>query len=291
MALPLLAVAGASALAQGVGGLLGKKKVKSPDYSGLINTLNASGEKQRGLITGLRPKLEPLANTFTQDRTKLSDDFVTNISGQSNKFVQDSANAATELGEAEGVAGRRRILETQPELQNNLREALAGSGLNRGGAAVAGATKINQELGRQVGELESNIGIQSLQGKQQAVRDAFQANAGAAEKALGINAETVEKIFATGREDLITEMLQLLQEEQSRTQTVAGLQGQQLTNDYTAQLARRQNNQDLLSTLLGGASMIGGAALAGGGAPAAPSMYTPGTNPTGYVSPYSKLSL
>lgn len=258
MAFPYLAAAqlGATAL----GSVLGRKKKapSAPDYSGLINTLNQSGAAQRNMAASLRPKLQPLTDRFATDRNNLSKNLTTTLANTGNQFVQDTAKAGSELGEAEASAARRRILGAQPELNQNLRETLAASGLNRGGALLAGQNRINQTLGEQLGEVESNLALQGLRGKQDAIRQAYQGNTEAAFRATGLDADTMERVLASGREDLINELNALLQEEQNRTRAVTGLQGQGEDLKYSANIARNLQSQDLLNTLLGqGANVVG----------------------------------
>jgi hypothetical protein len=255
---PVIA-AGVQLGAQALGGALGRKKrPAAPDYSGLINTINQSGGRQRGLITGLRPKLASMTDRFSQDRRGLTNHFVDTIAGQGRNFVSDIGDASGELAQAESAAGRSRILSAQPELNQSLRETLAASGLNRGGALLAGQGRINQTLGREVGELERGVTQRSLQAKQDAIKTAFQTNASAAERATGIDADTMERVLASGREDLINEVNELIAEERNRTQSITGFQGDALRDQYTAGLADKARQQDLLNTLLqGGGNVLG----------------------------------
>ena len=75
---------------------------------------------------------------------------------------------------------------------------------------------------------------------------------------LGLDTGVIDKLFASGREDLIREAEQLIQEEQNRTNTLAGVMGQQITNNTAADLANGNRRGDLLNTLLGTAGQVAG---------------------------------
>ncbi|MGD9724872.1 MAG: hypothetical protein AB7V39_00490 [Nitrospiraceae bacterium] len=229
--------AGIGGLVGGVaGGLFGKKKKRTPDYTPLINAINQSGANQRGLITGLRPKLEPLSTQFKTDR-----------SGLGQNFISQAGDASGALSRATVGAGRQQILESVPEETQNLREAIASSGTNRGGTFLALKAKQDQERGRSIGNLTTEANIENLRSKQGAIRDVF-----------GLDADTQEKLFASGRQDLIDEMNNLLQEEQNRTSALGQIYGMQINNQFASDLAGDRQKQGLLETILGGVGGVAG---------------------------------
>lgn len=229
---PLLIQGGLAA----AGSILGRKKSKSPDLSPLIDSLNASGERQKQTITGLRPKLQPLGQRLRDDTTAAG-----------ARFEQRFGDASGELAQKATDFTRSNVLAARPELEQSTREALAGSGLNRGGALVSAIAKQNQTYGQQIGQASREAGLQNLQDKKTAMQTT-----------LGLDTGVIDKLFASGREDLIREAELLIQEEQNRTNTLAGVMGQQITNNTAADLANGNRRGDLLNTLLGTAGQVAG---------------------------------
>lgn len=233
-----------------LGGFAGKKKPKTPDYSALINSLNASGQRQRGYITGLRPQLQPLSDQFRTGTSALSGQYRGNVAGRGQQFVGDVGNAASAVGTNLSDQLKRHTLEAQPELQQGLRESLAATGgLHRGAASIA-AQRQNIEAGRQIGEGQSDIALNELQGRQSALGQVFGADTDAAAKSLGIDTGALQALFNSGREDLIREAQALIDEEAGRVSSIAGLQGAALDSRYGADLAASQNRDDLIQSLL-----------------------------------------
>lgn len=219
------------------GGLLGKKKKKGPDLSGLINTINESGTKQRNLITSVRPQTTAMGNQFKTD-----------VTGRGQQFVNDAGDSSGALAEAEFQAGKRRLLEGEGQKTQALRESIAASGgAGRGGQMLTAQKEQNQELGRNLGNLTSDVAIQNLRSKQDAVSRVF-----------GVDANVIEELYKNGRGDLLDEMNALLQEEQSRTGNIVGIQGKQIDNNYAAGLANDRQSQGLTDSIIGSLGSIAG---------------------------------
>jgi hypothetical protein len=251
--------AGTGAILGGVtSGLLGRKKPKAPDYTPLINMLNQSYTNKLNTISALRPKTTALNNQYKTDLGNLTSGFVSNIANQGRQYVNDAADASGQLTNASAEAGKKQILSAQPELTQNTREALASSGLNRGGALVSAIEKQNQNAGEQIGNLNTSLQLQNLQNKTQAIKDAFQTNAGAVTSATGLDAAGLQKLLDSGREDLINEAHDLIQAEQDKTSGIAGVMGQQIQSSYAANLAKQNQNQALINSILGGVASTAG---------------------------------
>lgn len=247
---------------QVAGALLNRrKKISPPDVSPLIRSLNESGVKQQGLIKGVRPQTTALGQDFQTKTSGLAQSFQDAINQRGQTFVNEAGDSSGALAEASANAGKRQILSALPEQAQNTREALASSGLARGGALVSALAKQNQEAGKAIGNLNEGIQLQTLQGKQQALQDVFRTDTAAAERATGMNADVLNKLFSSGREDLINEALQLIDEERSRTGNVVNLKNQQLNNDFAGKVAGQQNKTDLINSLIGaGSGVVGGLA-------------------------------
>lgn len=219
------------------GGLLGKKKKKGPDLSGLINTINESGAKQRNLITSVRPQTTAMGNQFKTD-----------ITGRGQQFVNDAGDASGALAESEFQAGKRRLLEGEGQKTQALRESIAASGgAGRGGQMLTAQKEQNQELGRNLGNLTSDVAIQNLRSKQDAVSRVF-----------GIDANALEELYKNDRGDLLNEMNALLQEEQSRTGNIVGIQGKQIDNNFAAKLANDRQGQGLTDSIVSSLGSVAG---------------------------------
>lgn len=254
--------AGIGGILGGVGGLFGKKKkARQPDLTPLINTINESSRTNKNLISSVRPQNIALGDQYKRDVSGVASGLRNDVAGLGNIMVERVGDTSGQLADATFRAGRQRILESEPEQTQNLREAIASSGTNRGGAFLALKAKQDQERGRALGDLNTQVGLQSLQAKQNALRDAFGADTAAAESATGLNAGALDRLFASGREDLIDEAMNLVNEERDRSGKLLGIQGQQAQNKFAADLANDRQKQGLLDTIIGGiGGTIGGLA-------------------------------
>lgn len=233
------------------GGLLGKKKKKGPDMAAITNEINSSANRQNELATNQRTQLAPMTDKYGTDMNALSADYQAETKANADKYVMDQENASSALNRNLSDTLKQNVLSTQPELQRQLREGLAASGQTRNGAAAVANAGLANSLAQQIGQGQREISTMDLQARQRALETANNMNDNALIAATGMNKETINKVFASGRQDLIDEATALLNIEANRSEGIVGaLQGQN-TYDLASQSAANANSNQLQSSLTG----------------------------------------
>src|SRR3990172_6323721 len=134
MAIPIavpLAISAGTAL----GGLLGKRKKPKPvDVTPLISTIKQGAERQRQMTTALRPSLQPFTEQFRTGTGQAVGTAGTERGARTAQYIQDVERTFSPETEAKLASTlSHRVLEQQPALAQQQREALAASGgLQRG---------------------------------------------------------------------------------------------------------------------------------------------------------------
>ena len=283
----------------------------------------SGGTEQRSLISGIRPQLNPLGDQFRSGSLGAAQTAQSAAEGRNKQYLGDVLSGGQDLEKAQSAALQRDVLAAQPELQQQLRESLAGTVGLRGGAASRGAQRLATQAQAGIESGQEAINRDALARREQARLGALESNRGVtenlAQQALGIDLNTLQAIYSSGRQDLINEANALLSEAQGRTNALTGIEGQRGTTGLAAQdqatqqllsesqgrsqgkidlgqlqreqqqardIAKYQNSANLRNTFLQGGlqfagSRFGGASAAGSAAKAAPaaaSLYGPGSN-------------
>lgn len=245
------------AVAGGVGGLFGKK-AKAPNYSALFGQLDQSGARQREIIMGVRPQTTAMNQDYGNKVTSLTDALKADSSRLGRTYLRDVSSASNALGTNLSASLASRVNRETPELQRQLRESLASTGGLGRGAAGAAMTRLAVNQANQIGEGNRDIATQELAAKQRALDTVFNADQETLFKATGLNYDTLQKLFYAGRQDLIDEAAQLVDEERSRTQAKVGLMGGQINTAFAQDVANTSRQNDLISALLSGLGQAAG---------------------------------
>lgn len=246
MAFPVAGIIAAGA----AGSLLGKKKVKTPDLTPLFQANDASAGTQKQTAQALTGKLAPLSDTYEQNRGNLSQSLVDSVASRGKQFQAEQATLGDTAARNLSNSLRQNVLSAQPEIQEQLRSSLAASGGLQRGAAPAAFARAGQEAARAIGQGEATIQQQRLQGLQQASQQVFGADVGAVSQATGLDADTLNVLLSSGREDLIREAQQLIEIERNRVSNQLQLQQNQNTAQLAQDAARAQGSNALLQSLL-----------------------------------------
>ena len=139
-------------------GLFSKPKVPSIDTGALLRIQQENEKKQKSIIGGLRPSLNPLSADFETKRNALGAGFETNTEGVLGKYGQDLSNvgaADTAARNEANVANREQSFRDVPEIQRSIRESLGGAGTMGNAAALSAlsrpvldANRANRDFGR-----------------------------------------------------------------------------------------------------------------------------------------------
>ncbi len=246
--------------------LLGKKrKVKAPDLAALTKQVNQGAETERGIASGLKTSLSPLTEAFRTRSEGLSAGLKSDVADRGSAFKTEQANLGGEEANSLSAALRQNVLSAQPEIQRQIREGMAATGgLNRG-ATNAAFAKAGAAAATEIGQGETEIRQQQLKGLQDASKTVFGADIDAVTRATGMDADTVQTLLNSGREDLIREAQSLIETERTRTSNLLGITQAQNTNNLASQTAGANGQNALLQALIQGGSSIAGSYLGGKG--------------------------
>lgn len=260
-------IAGGAALA--AGGILGKRKsVSAPDYTPLIDQINQSAAKQRDIVTNEQPQLAAAGTKYQTDINKAVDTSQNQARQSSAQFLQDIGKSTQFQGQQLSDILAQRVLGQQPELQKQLRENMAATGGLQRGAAVKGSQALAQNAVGQIAQGNQQIALQQQAALNQAKGQAQQLDQQLISDKLGIDKDTLLKLYDTGRTDLINEANSLLGIEQNTSQAIENVTGAQIGANTASQVSAAQQRDALLNSLTGmgtGMMSLGAGALGGGG--------------------------
>lgn len=276
MAIPIAPIAiGAGLTAAGL--FSGGGKTPSIDVSPFRRRVEQAGQQQRQLIRGQAPKLKAGREQFGTDIGSILAQFQQQGGAQREQFLQDIGDVTGERAQALSAQLRQRTLESTPELQRRILEAQAATGGIQRGSTQAALTQLAVGQGAQIARGETEIAQQEQVARQAAIERVFAADERELQTVLGINAQTLQALFQSGREDLIREAAQLLDENQRRTSNQLAID-QISANQQFAQTAVGNAQRERFSAALTqiGTTLLG-AGFSSGGTPTAPSTTQGGT--------------
>ncbi len=232
--------------------IFGKKKsVSTPDYTPLINEIKAGAERQKGIATSVRPESTQMGEQYKKDIGASTEASQAQARQSSQQFLQDIGKDTQVQGQQLSDILRSRVLGAQPELQKQLREQMAATGGLQRGAAVRGSQELGQQAVGQIAQGEQEIALQQQNAINQAKTQAQNLDQQLISDRLGIDKDTLLKLYDTGRTDLINEANSLLGIEQTAGQSITSLMGAQIGAQQAAETTNAQNRQALLDSLTG----------------------------------------
>lgn len=233
-----------------VGGLGRKKTPNPPDVAPLIAAANEGYNREKGITEALPDKLAPLGDKYqtslrdavTKARADLAtagDNYVSGVGDTSNAMYTDQSKLLKQDAlDASAAAGRQ------------MRNTLAAGGTLNSGGGVGAARTLATNTANEIARGSTELGIQALGAKQKALADVYGQDANMVHNALGIDQTMFQKLLDSGREDLINEALQLIQESQNQTGAITGAiqtgQTRQMASDY----ANAASRNDLTSSII-----------------------------------------
>lgn len=247
-----------------IGGLF-SKKAKAPNYGQLFNQLDQSGQRQRDIIGSVRPQTTQMNTQYGQNVSGLTQALTQKNDAMGRDYLRDVSSASTALGNNLSDTLRQRVSQQTPEMMRQMKEQMAATGgLNRGASSAALA---NLAVGQanQIGQGQRDIANQELANRTKALDTVFQADQATLMKATGLDYDTMQKLWYSGRGDLIDEAAQLVQEEQMRNSQKMGLMGSQMQMDFAGSTANAARQNDLISSLLSSMGTAAGYKFAGEG--------------------------
>jgi hypothetical protein len=246
------------------GGINASRSLPIKDLSALFATLDKAGGYQKDLINKLPESLKPLYEEYKQSL------------GQAGATLQASTSDIGQrlLEQTKGLYGpdsdvvkstlaglKTQDYSTLPGTLRNLTSNLAATGgLQRGGAAKALTAAVMAPAQAYSGQAQT-VMSQQLQAQQQNTQNAINKIASmddqTAQSLFGMSKDEASQILTYGRDDLKTQLTDLVNQSVRDTSARLGLQNEQAENAYQNALTRlAQKNQltsDITQTGLEGA--------------------------------------
>lgn len=265
MALPVIAAGAGMSIAGGL--LAGRRKKPNIDIAGMENTARQGAMEQRGIADALRGGLDTgranyrdeadrLGLGIQKDLTKLGENYGANINrlGDVDKLQTEAMKRQAQ----------ERAHRNVPQQQQMIREALASSGGMRTGAAGRALMQPGMQAAQQSADFASEADIAQLGRTSARQRDAVDAvytsAAGARLERLGLDKQTLQTLFDSGRHDLIQHAAQMAGISQQLTNDLLGIHGTKANVAIADAAGANQRNQ-MIGQILGN---LGGRTLAGG---------------------------
>ena len=245
----------------------GGRSIPKPDLDKLFATIAAAGANQRNLINALPDSLKPLYEEYKASTNKASTDMKEGTSAIGDTLLKKTeANFGPEATRAALDAVKGEIYGELPGQQNAIRQTLAATGgFDRGSAGKALAAPVLQAA-QKFATSAAAITAEQLKAKQQATQQALQTvtsmDSAALQAAFGMSKEQAQQILSGNRQDLKDQLTDLINQSNTETNQVLGVQGDAAMNEYRRQVAGNAKKDALTNGLVG----LGADALSGGGA-------------------------
>jgi len=246
-----LAIAPALIFAAGAATSMLGKKSKGPkvNIAGLNDLVQGNAQKKREIIGGLNPMLQPLSQQYERKQGQIGSDFVSNVAGQGQQYLKD----VEETGKAKDTArfnlAQEQTFRQLPQVQQAIRESLAGTGGLGRGYAITELAKAPLQAAQNLSDLTKELTISGAERRGQALDRVYQTNTGAQLNKLGIDKDTANTLLETGRSDVLTQAAQLLGVEDQLTEDLLGIQQLAVGNEFARSGAANQNQNSIIQAL------------------------------------------
>ena len=260
------AIPAAIAVGQAIAGATKKKKEPpQADVTGLLNQINVGKQRQSDIAANAYGQLPGKAEQYKTDvgiELTAAEDAARQ---KSQQFLSDIGKDTTLQGKKLSDILAQRVLERQPELQKQMRNAVAGTGGLQRGAAVIGGEQLATQASKDISTGNEDIALQQQEAMNQAKEKVFNLDQGLVQQRLGINKDMLTALFDIGRTDLINEAMTMLGIEQNAQTESLAVQGFQTNQDLASRMAAAEaankSKSDLLSGGIKGLSSIDWASL------------------------------
>lgn len=241
------------------------RSIPKPDLDKLFATIKNAGESQRGLINSLPDDLKPLYDEYAKSTNQASSDLKTGTTAIGDQLKKETeANYGPEATRAALDAVKGDIYSELPGQQDAIREALAASGgFDRGTAGKQLAAPVLQAA-QKYASAAATITAEQLKSKQQATQQAINTVASmdsqALQSAFGMSKEQATQILTGNRQDLKDQLTSLINQSNTETNQVLGVEGDVAMNNYRQQVAGNTQKDALVN----GVANLGADAISAG---------------------------
>lgn len=251
-------------------GLFSKPKVPSIDTGALLRIQQENERKQKAIVGGLRPSLNPINTNFETKRNALGQEIQTGTEGVLDRYGQDLSNVNTADAAARNAANtgfREQSFRDVPELQRSIRESLGSSGSIGNAAALSALSRPILDANRSARDFTSQNEVSRLAGatgrSEKLADTGFNARSGALSSKLGLDEGTIQYLTDTGRGDLIDEANSLLGIEDQAGTNRLGIEQARQQNEMAKAAASNSRRASIMSSLGSLAGTAGGFAVGG----------------------------
>lgn len=251
-------------------GLFSKPKVPSIDTGALLRIAKENEAKQKNIVGGLRPSLNPISTNFETKRNALGQEIQTGTENVLGRYGQDLSQvgaADTAARNAANAGFREQSFREVPEIQRAIRESLGGAGTMGNAAALSALSRPVLEANRASRDFTSQntvAGLAGQAGRSEKLADTgFGARSGALSSKLGLDEGTIDYLTSIGREDLVREAEGLLGVEEQAGSNRLGIEQARQQNEMAKAAAANARRSGIMSSL-GSLAGTGIGFLAGG---------------------------
>lgn len=241
------------------GGLFGKKK-KGPqvDVAGLTKLAQDTAGRKREIMGSLDPKLQPLSQQYEGTQGRIGSQYTADVGKMGEGYLADVEKTGQAKDTAQFNLAQEQTFRQLPQVQQAIRESLAGTGGLGRGYAVTELAKAPLQAAQNLSDLTKELAIAGGDRKAAALDRVYQTNSGAALNKLGIDRDTAQMLLETGRSDILTQAAQALGIEDQLAEDLFGIEqlklGQGIAQS-SADNANRQSISDALARI--GGNLIG----------------------------------
>lgn len=251
-------------------GIGGSSSVPGIDAAALRRINQENLKRQKNIIQGLNPSLQPINQSFETKTNALGEQILPGAENQLQAYGKNLAGIGAlekEQGQKLATNFREQQFRQVPDLQRAIRESLGAGGLSGNATAASAVANPVINAANVSRDLEAGLATQQLQNeigrKQGFAETGFNTRGAALEKKFGLDKDTINYLTSIGREDLIREAGSLLgSEEQFGANELAIEQARQASEIAKAQ-AKNAQRGNLISSLSGLAGTGIGAAFGG----------------------------
>lgn len=241
------------------------------DLTAIFSTIDAAGAEREQLINALPAELKKKYDEYSASLKGAGEALKTSTTDIGQKLLEQTQGLygpESPAVKATLDALRMNNYSTLPGTLTNLKAQLASTGgLARGGAGKA-ITEAVLAPAQQYGQQSANIMAQQLQTQQQQVQAAYNKIASlddaTAQQLFGMSTTEAANILQYGRDDLKTQLSDLINNIDTTTGQKLSAQGIAAQNAYQNAVTRNAQQNALTNDIVGTAVGLGESAITGG---------------------------
>jgi hypothetical protein len=254
----------------GIGGVLSgllSPGAPSLNLSQLFNTIQNAGQYQQQLINQLPTNLQQQYQQYIQSNQGAINTLQTGTTALGNDFLSQISNVYgpnSPAAQAQTAALKQQVYAGVPQQTQAVSEALAATGGFNRGAATRALSQVPLQAATQVSQGIANIAATQTAAQQNATAQAINKVLGMNDQVLqqqfGLSQQQALNLLQYGRQDQINQLTELINQSNTETNQLLGVEGAGATNQFNQQVANNAQQQGIINGLIG----VGTGALGAG---------------------------